>query len=97
MARVRVAVTTLCRRTATITDDDELAAEGDEALDGEELDGEEMVPAGTVPADRCSDGLAARIAADNPSSSGESVNTRPLESRSRLMRCKSVRISAACW
>src|ERR1700742_1337419 len=82
------AVAGLCRSTAARTED--------EALDGDETSGAKPAGPDSCPADALDTGTAVELPEEAGDSSFEG-NRRPLESRSRLTRCKSVPISAACW
>ena len=56
--------------------------------------------AGLAAPDDCAEDALTRDTGEAPEEGEDSLfgaNGRPLESRSRFMRCRSVPISAACW
>jgi hypothetical protein len=80
-------VAVLCRRAAATAEDD--------ALERADASTAELAAPDNCPADALTTGTA-----EAPEEAADALfeaNRRPLESRSRLMRCRSVPISAACW
>src|ERR1700690_3474816 len=90
-------VAVLCPRAAATAEED--ALKGVDASTAEPAAVEPAEPDDRASDARPSDAFATGTAVEAPEEAADAlfeVNRRPLESRTRLMRCRSVPISAAC-